>query len=325
VSSLPCLISAESVVASNTPPEHEIVTVTAVTSPKDRSRKKVGVGEDVILTFYAKSLNADGTTSLAPHKATWTISGPGKIEGDVKPVKNTSTITFTAPDTTKIKTAATATTPAVYDSEKTTIVAECEEDAGSATVSFTTIRPDAVNFKLRHIVPLELNGFPLQHGIVCDVIVTPADVNFQKITIAELGCVAKTTGFFKKFDNTPAFVNHTPTPVPYLTMDTHIDGTGTVNNTVGDNIKMTTFTTLPPPVPKTNIGQYAAGTFTWTIPTKYFLNGDQGVFANAVYVAEIKVDQNQEATLSSTKNSTFLFQNAESGQTLPFPPPQPQQ
>jgi hypothetical protein len=295
--------------SSSSTNSHSITSQTVVTSPQNRARTKVGVGEEVTLTFVPN------------HLAAWTINGPGKIDGNVNPVQHKNKITFTAPDTTPLKTAAAGDNPPVYKSSTTTITAVCETaDGGTASITFTTIRPNALKFKFKEWNPgLAFNGQPLSYSFQAYVYILPADVNFEKIKTYEDVCTSQTTGFFNKFANTPVFVNH-PKGAENA-MDKHLQGKGTLM--VGhDLISMTTEApNANPAIPPVPHKGYVAGTFKWVIPTKYVLNGDKGEFAKGTFTAEITVNQQGIATMTGDKNGPLVSVD-ENGTGLPQVGPQ---
>lgn len=295
------LVFSGEALADNHPIEHKINSLTVVTSPNNRDRKKVGVGEDVFL-------------ELDPgHNATWTISGKGKINGDVKPVKGTSAVMFTAPDTTPMTTAATPTTAPVYGVETTTITATCEKDGGAASITFTTVRPSGLKFvfdKWNSFIPGPMYSFDFD----AKVYVLPADVNFEKIKIQEDTCTAVLSGFYSQYANDPnaaAFLNHPQGALQSLTR--HVNGVGTPM-AASDHISHTP--SIAPPYP------YSNGTYTLNIPTLYELNGKKGEFAKGVFVAKIAVSSNpKKVTLSGDKNGPLVtVWGDDSGNTGHTPP-----
>ena len=128
-------------------------TETVATAPADRTRKTVGVGEEVTLTLQPSIISP----------VTWSITGDGTLSGT-----NGNPVTFTAHDR-----ASTNTITASYD-------------GNSCSVTFTVIEPTGVQFtKLggdRH-----KNGWT-SAGFQANVAILPTTVSFGRIEVIEDTC-----------------------------------------------------------------------------------------------------------------------------------------
>lgn len=260
----PCLAFALNILpslhAKNDPITHTIDSQTVVTSPSDRKRRTLGIGEEVTLTFLG-----------AGHKATWTLEGGGKIDGGTAPVPGKSSVTFTAPDvptptTTPIK-----------------ITAKCDEtDGGQTKIEFTIIAPKGVVMEKLAEVAKQKNP-SLGVYMTTDVYITPHHVNFEKIKVKEDACGPVTAGYF-----TYQTDSHGAT-ASWIGMSSHVEGKGT-KLSLPDKVRG-----------GTNGPTYTPGTFSWSIPWRYELNGDKGVFGDPVVHLKTLTISGSTATLTLTK------------------------
>lgn len=174
--------SAATPVDSPTEPCHPpctIVSETFKSSPVDRTRTKVGVGEEVKIT-------------VTGNPATWEISGGGSIS----PSTGTqSSVTFTAD-----KVAGSA-----------TITATGSGCGCVNTITFTVVEPS--DFTMRR------KGATLEHknprpdcGWTGLVYVHPNDVNFYRVRIREMDSQAVTTGSYNVPLLTGAYHGNYPLP-----------------------------------------------------------------------------------------------------------------
>lgn len=162
-----CLVlTSYSFAQTGSPPAghaHYIIGVTAVDSPVDITRKRIGVGEEVYLKFEPS------------HPCTWQIvSGRGTLSKTSE-----TSAKFTAPDNTN-------------QGDKTVIKAVCHKQ-GSATVTYEIVKPDGV---IMEKMSQSDNEIPLATEMVARIYITPADVNFHKIKTQEDRCDPITEGYF---------------------------------------------------------------------------------------------------------------------------------
>ena len=153
-----------------------IITETVATDPPDRTRKTIGVGEEVKLTLLPNALFAG--KSIVWEKDT----ASGELENSNNPV-----ITFTAPDR----------------ETHTTITAK-HQGVAVASVTLHTIEPDNLLFENRlsadifGAAPPKANYLGLEY--MADVYLQPATVNFGMITVLEGYAVTQTEpGYFRDY------------------------------------------------------------------------------------------------------------------------------
>lgn len=184
----------------------KLVSETFATSPANRARTKIGVGEEV-------TIKTDPTVN-----AKWTLSGGGKL----RTANGTQTV-FEAGDT-----AGSATVTATG------------ADGCTATITFTVVEPSNWIMKRRPGTnKRHTQGFP-DNGFQASFYVQPKDVNFYRVEVRELDSTAVTTGCF---DATPhKGAKHGNYPAPDfasgdfgITMTNHTDADGSLVNMV-DNI-----------------------------------------------------------------------------------------
>lgn len=145
---------------------HPACTISSLTfksSPADRTRTKVGVGEEV-------------TVTVTGNPATWTIDAGGTIS----PNSGTqSSVTFTAGET-----AATA-----------TITATGSGCSCVNTITFTVVEPESMTMRRKGSTLEHNNGIP-DCGWTGLAYVHPNDVNFYRVQVRELDSQAVTTGSY---------------------------------------------------------------------------------------------------------------------------------
>ena len=190
---------ASTPVDSTTEACHPTCTITSQTfksSPADRTRTRVGVGEEV-------------TISVTGNPATWEISGGGTIS----PSTGTqNSVTFTAGET-----AATV-----------TITATGSGCSCSNVITFTVVEPSDLTMRRKGGLVEHNNPWP-DCGWTGLMYVHPNDVNFYRLQIRELDSRAVTTGSY----NVPTFtgVYHGNYPPPsrasaWLALTSHTDRHG---------------------------------------------------------------------------------------------------
>ncbi|MBV8206535.1 MAG: hypothetical protein JO041_07070 [Acidobacteria bacterium] len=137
-------------------------TQTVVTVPSDRSRSRIGVGEQVMVRFVSSSGN--------PGAIRWSVSGGGQLSGP----KGTD-VMFTAGD----RGGAVAVTGQSASGEY-------------CSAAFTVVEPEEVILKLIPNSEFHINK-SLSCGFLGTWIVLPGDVSFSRIEIRELEAYAPTT------------------------------------------------------------------------------------------------------------------------------------
>ncbi len=141
----------------------KVDTETVATVPADRTRKKVGVGEDVELTLEPSSLS----------QVTWSISGNGTLSATTG-----NPVTFTAHDR-----ASTPTITASYG-------------GGSCSVTFTVVEPSGAIIEQEPGTGVwHIQGQP-SCGFKGRPYIQPDDVSFENIEIREGEVNAVCTGYF---------------------------------------------------------------------------------------------------------------------------------
>jgi len=165
-------VGAPSGSPSPSPAPCKITSQTVATTPANRARTKVGVGEQVTLT-------------VTPGPGSWTVAG----QGTVSPAAGT-TVTFTAADR-----AGTATVRARVGSRQCSVVFTVIEPAGvvmqrhpGSGIRHTLNRPDS--------------------GLQTDIYLTPDDVSFENVQYHEVDVPAVANGVYAPFNG----VGHDPHP-----------------------------------------------------------------------------------------------------------------
>jgi len=143
-------------------PTPTLTSETYVSSPADRARLRVGVGEQVTLTY-------------APSDATWTIAGDGAIsfgDGD-DPI---NAITFTAGDT----------------AGSVTITATGQY--GACSLTFEVVAPASLTLHKVSGTPLKHTQGMVENGFMAYIYLHPNDVNFYRVRVREKDSRAVGTG-----------------------------------------------------------------------------------------------------------------------------------
>ena len=182
-----------------------ISSQTVATSPANRARTKIGVGEEVNLTVKG-------------NPATWAItSGSGTLSPSTGARK---TVKFTADD----------------KAQSVTITATGSGCSCVNTITLTVVQPS--HWTMKRVTGTNLkhtNGRP-DCGWKASMFFQPKDVNFYRVETRELDSQAVCTGSYMPFNG----VKHGNYPPPdhasaWLTAGTHTDADGTKINSV-DNI-----------------------------------------------------------------------------------------
>lgn len=154
-----------------------ISSQTVATSPANRARTRIGVGEEVRLT-------------VSPGPATWAITSGA---GNLSPSRGSHTsVTYTASDTGGSVTV-------------TATGAGC-----SCTMTFTVVQPSAWRMRRRSRTNLRhRNGRP-DCGWLGMLYVRPTDVNFYNIEIQEVDSLCQATGAYSVWHNRVWHGNYPP-------------------------------------------------------------------------------------------------------------------
>lgn len=154
---------------------YKIETETVATKPQDRKRKKVGVGEEVNLTFKPSSITVN-----------WTVEGN---KGSVAPATGTTT-KYTA------------------HNEAAEGKVKAEFKGTNKVTSFNVVEPSGVVMERSGNPTTQTAPLGLQYQ--ADVYITPSDVSFEKIKVSEGECAAACTGYFTYQNG----LMHAATPSP---------------------------------------------------------------------------------------------------------------
>lgn len=148
-------------------PTCTLASQTIATSPSNRARTKIGVGEEVTLT-------------VTGNPATWTISGGGTLS----PSSGThGSVTFTADDA----------------AGSVTITAAGSGCSCSNSITFTVVQPSSWTMKNKSGKKKHTNGQP-DCGWKGIMYVHPNDVNFYRIETRETDSQSVGTGSFTDFN-----------------------------------------------------------------------------------------------------------------------------
>lgn len=269
------ILNPQNLYAENHTITHTIESETAVSSPSDRKRTKLGVGEEVTLTF------------LGGHKATWTLEGEGKIDGGTAAVPGKTTVTYTAPEDP---------TPTTPEAKPAKITAKCDEaGGGDDDIEFTVVAPNGVKMEIHNVASAtfvkQTNPY-FKISYQADTYLLPDDVNFKHVKIKEGTCNAVATDYFATQNGNI----HTPVD-EWDPASSHVAGKGT-RTTIQDSIVMSA-----PFTP------YASkGKFTWSIPYYYKVNDtEKGEFKKVDQIKEIAI---RPGSTQGTNEVTFSVKKA---------------
>jgi hypothetical protein len=137
---------------------------TVAKSPADRTRTKIGIGEEVDIT-------------VSPGESvTWSVTGGGKVS----PTSGTKT-RFTA-----------------HERVSTSTVTATRSDGCKCTIVFTVIEPTNFTMKMRPGTKTHPSGRP-QVAWKGQIFVHPNDVNFYRVEVREKDSQYVGTGSYKKY------------------------------------------------------------------------------------------------------------------------------
>jgi len=260
-------------------PACTLASQTVATSPANRARTKIGVGEEVKLT-------------VTGNPATWAITSGS---GTLSPSTGARTsVTFTADD----------------KAQSVTVTATGSGCSCVNTITLTVVRPSSWRMKRKSGTNLKhTNGRP-DCGWTGEMYLNPKDVNFYRVEVRELDSEAVCTGSYTPFNG----VKHGNYPAPdhasaWLTAGTHTDADGNKVNMI-DNIYSgdpgSGATNAAPPF---KVGtMYFPITFQWRVKgkaTKHnfpVVRQEHEIFANGK--CESKKGGNPESCMHSDPTST---------------------
>lgn len=152
-----------------------IVSETVAAQPGSRSRTKIGVGEEVVLTYTGGD-------------ATWTVSGGGTI----LPASG-RTVTFRAGE------------------RSANPVVTATGAPGVASLAFEVVEPTDFVMEQTPATKVKHTAGRPDCGFLANLYLLPADVSFQNIEVRELNSRADATGFYQAFDG----LTHQPAAQPH--------------------------------------------------------------------------------------------------------------
>ena len=186
-------------------PDCTIASQTFKSSPADRTRTKVGVGEEVTITVT-------GTA------ATWEIDTGGTIS----PSTGTqNSVTFTAGG----------------ENASATITATGDGCGCVNSITFEVVEPENFTMRRKGGTNEHNNGWP-DCGWTGMIYVHPNDVNFYRVQVRELDSQAVTTGCYSTPQQTGAYHGNYPLPdraSPWIAITSHSDARGS-KTTLTDHI-----------------------------------------------------------------------------------------
>jgi type VI secretion system secreted protein VgrG len=186
-------------------PPCTIASQTFKTSPADRTRTKVGVGEEVTIT-------------VTGNPATWEIDTGGTITPSGA---EANSVTFTAGET-----AASATITA------TGVGCGCVN-----SITFDVVEPDSFTMRRKGATLEHNNPWP-DCGWTGMIYVHPNDVNFYRVQVREVDSRAVTSGCYATALQTGAYHGNYPPPArvsPWIAVTSHTEARGS-KTTVTDHI-----------------------------------------------------------------------------------------
>jgi hypothetical protein len=167
------------------------VSETLATVPANRARTRIGVGEEVKLTFR--------TGSNQPAVATWRANGSGNLSSN-----SGAEVTFTA-----------------GDRAGTTVITARSAAGESCSVLLTVVEPENVIVQMVPGSEYHVKGH-MSAGFLGKWVVTPSDVSFSKIELRELDALAPAIGELAPANDS----SHGPNPA-FAAMGATVEGLGT--------------------------------------------------------------------------------------------------
>jgi hypothetical protein len=160
--------------------------------PSDHARTRIGVGEDVRLTFRSARTNG-------PAIAKWSKNGSGTLS-----TNSGAEVVYTA-----------------GDRAGTTVITAQGPSGESCSILFTVVEPEEVFLKMVPGSEFHVKGI-LSAGFLARWYVTPSDVSFSKIQIRELDALAPATGGLEPVND----LSHGPN-LNFTPMNPTVEGLGT--------------------------------------------------------------------------------------------------
>lgn len=222
-------------------PACTLTSQTVATSPSNRARTRIGVGEEVTLT-------------VTGNPATWSKSG----DGTLSPNSGTqASVTFTAGES----------------AGSVTITATGSGCSCSNSITFTVVEPSSWKMKRKSGTNLKhTNGRP-DCGWTGSMYIQPTDVNFYRVETREMDSQAVTTGSYGVFNN----VWHGNYPLPdrassWLSVGSHTDADGSKVNMI-DNIYSGDPAAAANPAPPATPPPFVVGTMYFSIVFQWRVTG----------------------------------------------------
>lgn len=261
-------------------PACTLASQTAATSPADRARTKIGVGEEILLT-------------VTGNPATWTLSGGG---GTLSPNSGTqNSVTFTAGEL----------------NETITITATGSGCSCVNTITFTVVQPSGWTMVqkpgsgVRHV-----NGKP-STGFLGNMYLQPTDVNFYNTENRELDSLSVASGCYNPSHQGQYHGSYPPPDraSAWFQISSHNDTDGSTDG--GDDQIWTGYPPAaalgasPPP--------FNVGTYYWEITMQWRVIGSANIYDFPVQRQESETfaDGRCEIRKGGTTKST-LYSDASS-------------
>lgn len=220
-------------------PACTIASQTFKSSPADRTRTKVGVGEEVTIT-------------VTGNPATWELSGGGTIS----PSTGTqSSVTFTAD-----KVAGSA-----------TITATGSGCSCVNTITFTVVEPSDFTMRRKGSTLEHNNPWP-DCGWTGLIYVHPNDVNFYRVQVRELDSQAVASGCYSGPPFPGAYHGGYPLPdraSPWIALTSHTESRGTKAGSAEDHI----YSGYPPSSATGTAPPFTIGNYYWPMTWQWRVRG----------------------------------------------------
>lgn len=259
-------------------PTCTITSQTVATSPANRARTRIGVGEEVELT-------------VSPGPATWAItSGTGTLSPSSG---SHSKVTYTAGDTAGI------------------VIMTATGAGCSCTITFTIVEPSSWTMKRKPGSNLKHTHGRPDCGWLASAEIHPNDVNFYRVQIREKDSLSVATGSYNPSHNGKYHGNYPPPDrvSPWVPLISHSETDGSAmgaTDTVYSGYPSTTATGTAPPF---NVGTYYWPiTWQWKVGTGAVHNfpsvrQEHEIFANGK--CESRKGGHTESSMYNDATSTY--------------------
>jgi hypothetical protein len=167
-------------------------SLTFATVPANRSRHRIGVGEEVALKFSSE----ESTMGLVPQ---WSVAGGGRLS----PASGLNAVFIAG------------------DRGGSAMITARASSGQSCSILFTVVEPDNVFLQMVPGSEYHVKGH-LSAGFLGKWFVTPSDVSFSKIEIRELDALAPAVGELEPVND----FSHGPNPA-FADMGPTVEGVGT--------------------------------------------------------------------------------------------------